>query len=152
MYQLTVAWEEQSAHHTSMNEQLRPGITGTKQVVVEPGHAIDFMGPEVPGVLASPWMLFFMEHAAREAVLPYLEPGEDSVGVGFQFEHVAASPIGATVNATAVLIAVEGRKLHFRIEARDEQEMIAHGTHVRAIVHVARFAERIRKKQKELTG
>ena len=129
-----------------MKDSLRPGITGEKQIVVEPRYAISFMGPDVPGVLASPWMLLFMEHAARDSVLPHLEPGEDTVGVGFQFEHVAAAPIGSTVTATAELTAVDGRQLHFRIEARDEHEVIGRGTHVRAIVQIAKFAERMRKK------
>lgn len=129
-----------------MKQSLRPGVRGEKRVTVEPRHAISFMGPDVPGVLASPWMLLFMEHAAREAVLPHLEPGEDTVGVGFEFEHVAAAPIGATVTATAELTAVDGRKLHFRIEARNEHERIGGGTHVRKTVNIARFAEKTRKK------
>ena len=129
-----------------MKDSLRPGTTGEKQIVVEPRYAISFMGPDVPGVLASPWMLLFMEHAARDSVLPHLEPGEDTVGVGFQFEHVAAAPIGSKVTATAELTVVDGRQLHFRIEARDEHEVIGRGTHVRAIVQIAKFAERMRKK------
>src|SRR5437867_5809922 len=107
-----------------MKESLRPGLIAEKRLVVEPRHAINFMGPNVPGVLASPWMLLFMEHAARESVLPHLDPGEDTVGVGFEFEHIAAAPIGATITASAELTAVNGRKLYFRIEAADEHEVI----------------------------
>jgi predicted thioesterase len=129
-----------------MKETLQPGITGEKRIVVEPKQAISFMGPEVPGVLASPYMLFLMEHAARECVLPHLGDGFDTVGVGFEFEHCAAAPIGAIVTASAELTLIDGRKLHFKIEARDEQEVIGRGKHVRAIVEVARFAERMRKK------
>jgi predicted thioesterase len=121
---------------------------GRKRIVVEPKQAISFMGPEVPGVLASPYMLFLMEHAARECVLPHLEAGFDTVGVGFEFEHCAAAPIGATVAATAELTSIDGRMLQFRIEARDEVEVIGRGKHIRAIVEVAKFAERIRKKLK----
>ena len=135
-----------------MKEKLQPGITGQKLYQVESKHVINFMGPEVPEVLASPWMLMFMEHAAREAVLPYLKPGEDTVGVGFEFEHLAATPIGSTVTATAQLTACDGRKLQFRIEARDEQELIGRGTHVRAIVEVPRFADRVKKKLGRLQG
>ena len=130
----------------TMRDTLRPGLSGEKRFVVEPKNAISFMGPDVPRVLASPWMLLFMEHAAREGVLPHLDPGEDTVGIGFQFEHIAAAPIGSTVIATAELTSVDGRKLHFRIEARDEQEVIGRGTHTRAVVEIARFAQRMRKK------
>jgi len=128
--------------------KLEPGIRGEKRIVVEPSQAISFMGPDVPGVLASPHMLFLMEHAARESVLPHLEPGFDTVGVGFEFEHCAAAPIGATVIARSELIRVDGKKLHFSIDARDEHEVIGRGTHVRAIVEVAKFAERMKKKMK----
>ncbi len=129
-----------------MKESLQPGIQGEKRITVEPNQAISFMGPSVPGVLASPHMLFLMEHAARECVLPHLEPGFDTVGVGFEFEHCAAAPIGATVIARAELVRIDGRKLHFHIEARDEVEVIGRGKHVRAVVDVAKFAERLRKK------
>ena len=129
-----------------MGETLQPGITGEKRLVVEARHAINFMGPDVPGVLASPWMLLWMEHAARECVLPHLDPGHDTVGVGFEFEHLAAAPIGSTVTATAELIDVDGRRLHFKIEARDEQEVIGRGKHVRAVVEITRFAEKMRRK------
>jgi predicted thioesterase len=91
-------------------------------------------------------MLLAMEHAARESVLPHLDHGEDTVGVGFEFEHVAAAPIGSKVIATAELTAVNGRRLHFRIEACDELEPIGRGTHVRAVVDVGRFADRMREK------
>jgi predicted thioesterase len=135
-----------------MKETLQPGITGEKRIVVEPKQAISFMGSDVPGVLASPYMLFLMEHAARECVLPHLAPGQDTVGVGFEFEHCAAAPIGATVVATAKLVAIDGRKLQFAIEARDEVEVIGRGTHVRAIVDKTRFAERLRKKMESRIG
>jgi predicted thioesterase len=133
-----------------MNETLRPGIIATKQLIVEREDAISFMGPDVPGVLASPRMLLLMEHAARECVLPHLDPGHDTVGVGFEFEHCGAAPIGSTVTATAELLAIEGRKLHFRIEARDETEVIGQGKHVRAIVDVKRFAKKMSEKLKKL--
>jgi predicted thioesterase len=129
-----------------MKESLRLGIKGEKRIKVDPSQAISFMGPNVPGVLASPHMLFLMEHAARECVLPHLDAGFDTVGVGFEFEHCAAAPIGATVVASAELVHIDGRKLHFSIEARDESEIIGRGKHVRAVVDVAKFADRLRQK------
>ncbi len=129
-----------------MKPSLQPGITGEKRIVVDDSNAISFLGPDVPKVLASPHMLFAMEHAAREAVLDHLDANEDTVGVGFEFEHCAAAPIGATVVATAELIQIDGRKLHFKIEARDEVEVIGRGKHARAVVDKVKFAERMRKK------
>jgi predicted thioesterase len=91
-------------------------------------------------------MLLLMEHAARECVLSHLAPGHDTVGVGFEFEHCGAAPIGAKVTATAEVLSVQGRMVHFRIEARDEVEIIGRGKHVRAIVEIRRFAEKMRRK------
>ena len=129
-----------------MRDTLRSGLVAQQQLVVQPGDAISFMGPDVPGVLASPRMLLLMEHAARECALPHLLPGHDTVGVGFEFEHCGAAPIGSTVIATAELLSVQGRMLHYRIEARDEVEVIGRGKHVRAIVEVRRFAEKMKRK------
>lgn len=129
-----------------MKPTLQLGIRGEKRIVVDASNAISFMGPDVPRVLASPWMLLNMEHAARESVLDHLDPGEDTVGVGFEFEHCAAAPFGATVVATTELIAIDGRRLTFRIESRDAHEVIGRGKHIRAVVDMARFAEKMRKK------
>ena len=129
-----------------MKPSLQPGIRGEKRIVVNDSNAISFLGPDVPKVLASPHMLYAMEHAAREAVLDHLDPHEDTVGVGFEFEHCAAAPIGSTVIATASLTVIDGRKLHFAIEARDEVEVIGRGKHVRAVVDKVKFAERMRTK------
>ena len=129
-----------------MKPSLQPGITCEKRIVVDDSNAISFLGSDVPRVLASPMMLLAMEHAARECVLPHLLAGFDTVGVGFEFEHCAAAPIGSTVTATAEVLSIDGRKLHFRIEARDEVEVIGRGNHTRAIVEIVKFAERMKKK------
>jgi predicted thioesterase len=132
----------------AMKESLKAGLAKTKHYVVDRPHVIEFLGPQVPQVLASPWMLFFMEHAAREAVLPHLDIGEDTLGVAFEFEHLAASPIGCEITASAELIGVQGRRLHFKIEAHDGHELIGRGKHVRAVVEVAKFSERVKPKLK----
>ena len=80
------------------------------------------------------------------ALLPHLEAGEASVGVGFDFEHLAATPAGETVVATARVTAVEGKRVKLDFEARDSHETIARGKHVRAVVQKERFKERIQKK------
>ncbi len=89
-----------------------------------------------------------METAAYEAIKPHLEPGEASVGTGFQFEHLALTPAGEIVVATAKVTAVDGKRVTFELEARDSHELVARGTHVRAIIDKKRFAERLKKKVK----
>jgi fluoroacetyl-CoA thioesterase len=125
---------------------LRPGLVGAKRFIVEPGEAVGIMGPEVPPVLASAWMLWHMEDAAWNAVSAHLDESEGTVGVGFQFEHVAPCLVGEAVVATAELIAIDRRQLRFRIEARDRIGILGQGEHVRVVVDKSRFARRALKR------
>lgn len=60
--------------------------------------------------------------------------------------HIAATPVGMRVRATARLISVEGRTLEFQVEARDEKDLIGDGSHQRLVVNVARFDQRVQAK------
>jgi predicted thioesterase len=60
--------------------------------------------------------------------------------------HFAATPVGLKVSATAEVTAVEGRTITFKVEARDEREVIGGGTHQRVVVNVARFDARVQRK------
>ena len=70
------------------------GMTGEQQFLVEPKHAIDFTDGRMPAVLCTPWLIWFLEHAAREAVLPFLSPGESTVGTSVEVRHTAPTPVG----------------------------------------------------------
>ena len=96
-------------------------------------------------MLSTPWLLYVMETAAYEAIKPHLDPGEASVGVGFDFQHLAATPPGDTVVASATVTAVEGNKIMLDFEARDSHELIAKGSHVRAVIDQNRFKRRLAK-------
>jgi predicted thioesterase len=87
-----------------------------------------------------------MEHAARQAVVPSLPAGHDTVGVEFDFRHLAPTPEGGTVTATAEVTGVEDRLITFAIEAHDGTELVGKGTHVRAVIDLERFARRVRRK------
>ena len=60
--------------------------------------------------------------------------------------HIAATPVGMRVQATAIVQAVEGRTIRFTVEARDERERIGDGTHERVVVNVAKFDQRVKRK------
>ena len=94
----------------------------------------------------TPWLLYVMETAAYQAIRPHLDPGEASVGIAFDFEHLAPTPAGDTVVATARVTAVEGNRISLEFEARDSRELIARGKHVRAIIDKDRFKNRLKKK------
>lgn len=125
---------------------LRPGLIGTAQLIVAPEHTAPHVGSGRIAVLATPVMINLMEAAALAAVEHLLPAGHQSLGIHLDVSHVAATPVGLKVSATAELIGVEGRTIAFKVEARDEREAIGGGTHRRVVVNVARFDERVQRK------
>src|SRR6476661_8518906 len=125
---------------------VRPGLTGTAEIVVGPEHTAPRVGSGRIAVLATPVMINVIEAAALAAVEHLLPAGHQSLGIHLDVRHIAATPIGMRVRATAELTHVEGRTLTFRVEARDEREVIGDGTHQRVVVNVARFDQRVQQK------
>jgi fluoroacetyl-CoA thioesterase len=125
---------------------LRPGLTGTAELTVAPEHTAPHVGSGRIAVLATPVMINLMEAAALSAVEHLLPAGHQSLGIHLDVSHVAATPVGLKVIATAEVSAVEGRTIAFKVEARDERESIGGGTHRRVVVNVARFDERVQCK------
>lgn len=122
------------------------GTVGEVTFVVASQHVIDFADGDMPAVLSTPWLIWFLEHAAREAMLPLLEPGESTVGVQVDVQHLAATPLGQRVTCRARVIHSEGTLVSFQLEARDQHERIARGVHKLRVIRVARFAERVQRK------
>ena len=102
---------------------------------------------DMPPVFATAFMVGFIEWACIEAIRPYLEPGEHSVGTHVNVSHVAATPAGMNVTAFVELIAVEGRKLSFRVTCRDEVDLIGEGVHERVIINPEKFMARVSAKR-----
>ena len=122
------------------------GTLGETTFVVEPQHCIEFATDGMPAVLSTPNLIGILERTARQAIVPFLAADERSVGVELDFRHLAPTPLGAQVTATARVIGVAGRFVDFQIEARDELEFIVRGVHRRAVVNVASFTKRVRSK------
>ena len=125
---------------------IHPGLTGTASLVVAPEHTAPRIGSGRIAVLATPVMINVIEAAALAAVEHLLPAGHQSLGIRLDVRHFAATPVGLRVTATAEVTAVEGRTITFRVEARDEREVIGDGTHERVVVNVARFDERVQRK------
>lgn len=129
-----------------MSLQLKPGLVGHAALVVGEEHTAPRVGSGRVHVLATPVMINLIEAAALSAIEHLLPVGHQSLGTLLNVRHTAATPVGMRVNATAEVIAVEGRLVRFRVEARDEKEQIGEGTHERVVVNVAKFDERVRRK------
>ncbi|MGA2772649.1 MAG: thioesterase family protein [Bryobacteraceae bacterium] len=123
------------------------GAKGEEKLLVTSESAITYLGVEGPRVLSTPHMIGYMERTARDAVLPLLDAGFDTVGTHVDVYHLAAAPIGAVVTFTAEVVAVNGRRIQFRVEAWNEKEKIGEGTHERALINVAKFATRLAEKK-----
>jgi fluoroacetyl-CoA thioesterase len=129
--------------------QIPPGTKGTFTLRVEPAHlANQFKDAMLPQVLATPVMILMMENAALNAIRPYLEAGESAVGTAIDVKHLAATPVGHQVRAEAEVIKVEGKRIEFKVSARDELEEIGNGTHRRMVIDLGSFNERLAAKGK----
>ncbi len=122
------------------------GASGEEQVLVTTEIAVDFLGMEDARVLGTPYMIGLMEITARNVIKRYLDEGFDTVGTMVNIKHLAASPIGMSVRFRAEILEAADRRVLCKVEAFDEKEKIGEGTHERAIIHVAKFAERLKKK------
>jgi fluoroacetyl-CoA thioesterase len=125
---------------------LRPGMAGHAELVVGAEHTAPRVGSGKVHVLATPVMINLIEAAALQAIEHLLQPGYQSLGTHLDVHHVAATPVGMKARATAEVTNVDGRTVTFKVEARDEKDLIGHGTHVRVVVNVEKFDLRVRKK------
>ena len=91
-------------------------------------------------------MVWFLEHAARNAVLPLLEPGESTVGVAVNVQHLAATPLGGKVVCRARVMSEDDMQVSFQLEAHDEHEQIARGTHKLRVIKASRLAKKVEGK------
>lgn len=122
---------------------LAVGMRGEATQGVGEEHTAAALGAGGVRVFATPLMINLMENAAWRAVQPALEPGETTVGTLVNIRHLAATPVGAAVTATAELVEIDGRRLVFRVEARDDRQLVGEGIHERTRVLLERFLARV---------
>ena len=129
-----------------MAKQIPIGVSGKEQQTVEFKHTLTAHGAELPPVYSTPHMIGLMETAAFQALQPYCEGDEISVGTAISIQHRAASGIGAHIAAEAVLESFDGRFYTFRVTTRDDVQEIGRGTVGRAIVSVGNLLEKMKRK------
>lgn len=128
-------------------KQIPLGTTGTAALRVRPEHLANrFKDAMLPQVFATPVMILVMENAALNAIKPFLDAGESAVGIAVDVKHLAATPLGHDVRATAEVVAVDGKRIHFKVSARDNKEEIGRGSHQRIVIDLRSFNERLAQK------
>lgn len=130
-----------------MDINLKPGIKAEKEELVTEKNTAIAYGSGGVAVYATPAMIGLMENAALSAVDPLLPEGLATVGTELNVKHLAATPLGMRVKATAELLQVEGKRLVFKVMALDEKEIIGEGTHERYIINLANFLAKTANKR-----
>jgi fluoroacetyl-CoA thioesterase len=129
--------------------QIPLGTKGTTTLRVRPEHlANQFKDAMLPQVLATPVMIMVMENAALNALKPFLEGDESAVGTEIDVRHLAATPVGHDIRAEAEVMEAAGKRILFKVSARDEIEEIGAGTHQRVVIDLKSFNERLARKRK----
>lgn len=138
-----------------MKDSLKPGIKYVHKFKVSKSKTVPALYSEsaeflaMPQVFATGFLVGFLEWACIRAVNPHLDwPQEQTVGTHINVSHEAATPPGLEVTATVELIAVEGRKLTFAVEAHDGIDLISKGLHERFIINKEKFDAKLSSKSK----
>lgn len=137
-----------------MKDTLKPGISYTHTFTVPPAKTVPALYPEaeefrvMPEVFATGFLVGLIEWACIKAVNPHLNwPNEQTVGTHIDLSHEAATPVDFTVSARVELVAVEGKKLVFDVEAHDGKDRIARGRHERFVIDREKFDARLAAKR-----
>lgn len=141
-----------------MKESLKPGIQYEHRFRIPKSKTVPSLYPEsedflaMPEVFATGFLVGFLEWACIKAINPHLDwPREQSLGTHINVSHEAATPVGLEVTAKVKLIAVNGKKLTFEVEAHDGVDLISKGLHERYVIDRQKFEERIKTKAKNAT-
>jgi fluoroacetyl-CoA thioesterase len=129
-----------------MKQSLKAGLALKKSVTVDEARCIGFNGKEGM-VYATPRMVSDVEYACRDFLLAHLDAGEDSVGAHVSIDHLAATPLGLTVEISAQVVEVDRRKVTFEFTVHDPVEQCGRGKHVRFVVETAKSRERLAAKR-----
>ena len=132
-----------------MKPGLKIGDAGELTWVVDPTMTITLGGVPQATVFSTPSMIMLMEQSARMALRPFLEDGEESVGVEVQVEHTGAAVLGSTVRGVAKVVEIDGRRVGFEVQAYVGDREIGRGKHRRAMVQLDRLVANVMQVLKE---
>ena len=129
-----------------LHQIIKPGMKKEIAFQVEEEHSAVHVGSGSLRVLATPWMIAFMERTARQLLGELLPEGYSSVGVRVEVSHLAPTPVGSIVKASAQVTVIEDTKVYFDLGAWDDVEKIGVGQHQRVVIDEERFLRRVAKK------
>ncbi|SHI04727.1 thioesterase family protein [Clostridium grantii] len=127
-----------------MRLQLKEGIKGQQEIMVEVKDTAANVGSGTVEVFATPSMIALMENTAQASIAECLAKGEATVGIEINIKHIKATPVGVKVKCFSELTEVKGKKLLFKVEAFDEKGKIGEGKHIRYIIDTEKFMENVK--------
>jgi len=130
-----------------INSIIQPGMSLENEFLVEENHLARHVGSGASRVLATPWMIAFMERVSHQLIATKLPEGYSSVGIHVDIRHLAPTPLGSKVTIRSVVRNIDGLKIDLDVEAWDEHEQIGRGTHQRYVIHTERFLRRLENKK-----
>ena len=122
--------------------ELQTGLAATIERVVSESDTSAAAGTSDVAMLATPSIILFAEQATWAALEGRLDEGTSAVEHRVEISHLAPTPVGAKIRAEAVLEAIEGRRLVFRVSVSDDRGLVAAGRFTRVIVSKEKFLER----------
>jgi fluoroacetyl-CoA thioesterase len=138
-----------------MKKTLKPGIRHEHSFLIPSSKTVPRLYPEsdefiaMPEVFATGFLVGFLEWSCIRAINPHIDwPREQTVGTHIDVSHEAATPPGLVVTARVELIAVDGRRLVFSVEANDGTDLISKGRHERFIINKQNFDAKVEEKRK----
>lgn len=129
-----------------MSDTLQAGLSASTRIDIDQARTIGFMGEDLR-VYSTPSLLYDVEVACRELILPHIGAGKDSVGTRVELDHVGATLLGMWVEISVKLVEVNGPAVTFEFTARDAVEEVARGKHNRFIVGLEKTAQRLQAKR-----
>jgi predicted thioesterase len=130
-----------------LSDIVQVGMAREGTFTVGDEHTAMHIGSGSQRVLATPWMITFMERTARDFLAERLPGGITNVGVHVNVRHLAPSPVGSQVRVRVEVLEVDGVKVQFAVQAWDQQEEIGAGRHLRVVIDEARFLKRVDAKK-----
>ena len=130
-----------------LSEHIQPGMTREDSFPIGAENSAIHLGSGSSRVLATPWMIAFMERVSHRLLMCCLPEGYSSVGTHLDVRHLAPTPVGSTIQVKVEVLSLEGNKVFFSIEAWDHLEKIGEGRHERVVIDEARFMNRVEKKK-----
>lgn len=130
-----------------LTQLVQPGLIREETYTVEDQHSALAVGSGAARVLATPWMIAFMERAAHRLLAERLPEGSSSVGVQVDVRHTAPTPVGNRVQVTVEVTEVNALLVSFAVRLKDDYEVVGEGRHQRVVIDAARFERRVEAKR-----